>query len=398
MLFRRISHRLALQFTGFVFLLFLVNGAIFLVADFGNSRRLDQDRLSRNAQIVLRESEAIFRGNRPRIPPRLQESVRVLDAENRTLFEGNLLLGQPLPTSEGFSTIAVGDEKFTVLTRRITRGGRFLGTVQVAGVDRTGGTELPIRAILYFLVSVLISGLTFVVGLFFARRSLRPAEESMRRLEQFTQDASHELRTPLAALNSSLDLALRTEKYREGIASAKEDVREITSLVDRLLELARLDTFALDVRKVDLSGLAHDIIEKHRALAEQKRVTLHTEITEHVTVEGDAALLRQVIANLLTNAVKFSKPEGGTVTVRLTKHALSIRDTGIGIAREALPHIFDRFYQAETSRAKEGLGLGLAFVKRIIDLHKWTITVQSTVGQGTEFEVRFSTRVSGRIA
>jgi signal transduction histidine kinase len=107
----------------------------------------------------------------------------------------------------------------------------------------------------------------------------------------------------------------------------------------------------------------------------------------YITAKGDPALLRQVLTNLISNAIKFSKPEGGTVTVRLTKKALSIQDTGIGIAQESLVHIFDRFYQAENSRTNDGYGLGLALVKRIIDLHRWTISAKSTLDKGTTFVI-----------
>jgi signal transduction histidine kinase len=97
-----------------------------------------------------------------------------------------------------------------------------------------------------------------------------------------------------------------------------------------------------------------------------------------------------VLTNLVSNAIKFRKPEGGTVTVTLKKNALSVTDTGIGMTPEELSHIFDRFYRAENSRTSSGFGLGLALVKRITDVHGWSLDVQSVKDVGTTFTIRFS--------
>jgi signal transduction histidine kinase len=282
----------------------------------------------------------------------------------------------------------VEEDHYQLLTTEVRQGEKILGFLQVAELSRVQAGELTPRAILYLIVSAAISLLTFFVGLFFARSSLKPAEQMMERLEQFTQDASHELRTPIAALSSSLDLALRSGKHKEGIESAKEDVTQVSILVERLLELARLDKFVLQREEVDLSVLTETVIERHRGLVDGN-VIIKSEVLSGVTVSGDPALLRQVIGNLLSNAIKFSKAGMGTITVRLTKDKLSVEDEGVGITKEDLPHIFDRFFQAEDSRSNGGLGLGLALVKRIVDLHGWKIGVKSKEGEGTTFTVRF---------
>jgi hypothetical protein len=143
---------------------------------------------------------------------------------------------------------------------------------------------------------------------------------------------SHELRTPLAALNSSLDLALRTKNYEKGILSAKEDLHEVSSLVERLLELARLDRLVLSSSLVDASELVSSIVDRHRDAAMKRSVTIALHAAPDVRVHADAALLRQLVSNLLTNAMKFSKSEGGTVDVTLSGERLVISDNGIGIA------------------------------------------------------------------
>ncbi|MDD5041572.1 MAG: HAMP domain-containing sensor histidine kinase [Candidatus Peribacteraceae bacterium] len=390
--FRRISVRIALQFMGFVFLLFLINGSLFLVVDFGNAQRMARGRLLRDAQIVLNGAANMAQGKALALPPPVSERVRILDDEGNALFSGALFTNIPSFTTEGYSTIEVREEPYTVLTIPLSENDRVYGFAQVAGMERLPMRDLPLRAELYLIISVLVSALTFFVGLFFARRSLKPAEQMMERLEQFTQDASHELKTPLAALNSSLDLAMKNGKYREGIQSAKADLKQVTVLVERLLELARLDTFVREDEPVDLTALVEATVKRYQSLAKEKHVVMECELHQDVSVNGDAILLQQVLGNLLSNAIKFSKPGSGRIHVRLTSKLLAVEDTGVGIETSALPHIFNRFYQVEQSRAMGGFGLGLALVKRIVELHGWTVSVRSTVGEGTTFTVHFDTR------
>lgn len=387
--FRRISLHIALQFMGFVFLLFVVNGSIFLLADYGNVRRVARGRLLRDVQMVLSQAPQTFTGSDFALPPPVRERVRILDASGQVIYTGALFTDIPAFTTEGYATIDVREEPYTVLTVPLSTDDRVYGFAQVAGMERLPMRELPVRWGLYFFVSILVSGLTFLVGLFFARRSLKPAEQMMERLEQFTQDASHELKTPLAALSSSLDLALKNGEHREGILSAKADLKQVTVLVERLLELARLDKFALEDKPVDMTALVQTSVERYRSLAEEKKIRIETALDDGVTVRGDGILLAQVLGNLLSNAIKFSRKGDGAIRVHLTGEALSVEDPGIGIAPGALPHIFDRFYQVEQSRALGGFGLGLALVKRIVELHGWTVSARSTQGEGTTFTVHF---------
>ncbi len=389
MIFTRISYRIALQFTAFVFGLFLINGALFLVADINNARHQTESRLTQTAQSVLNLAQAYPLTNLP-LPPVIRDRVRVLDLLGRPLLTGGLFTDIPFSPKNGVHRFEIDHDQYRVLTSTILQNGQPIGYIQVADREGLQYGDLPVRVMLYLLGSLAVSGLTFLIGLSFARSSLKPAEEMVERLEQFTQDASHELRTPLAALNSSLDLALRNEKYREGILSAKEDLQDVSVLVERLLELARLDKLVVQQETVDLSGLVQDAVERHRPYAAEQGVTLTSDITEKISVKGDAALLRQVIGNLLSNAIKFRRPTGAIVKVRLTKNKLTVEDNGIGIAPESIPHIFQRFYQAEGSRTEEGFGLGLALVKRIVDLHKWKISARSSQGEGTTFTVGFS--------
>ena len=196
----------------------------------------------------------------------------------------------------------------------------------------------------------------------------------------------------MATLSSSLDLALKTKNYREGIESAKDDLKEVSLLVERLLELAQLDQLVLALEPTDISEVVASTAERHAPSAAEKHVAVVRDIAPNIMLQADAALLRQLVTNLFMNAVKFSKPEGGSITIRLTQEALSVTDNGIGIPAAELERIFDRFYQVETSRGNDGFGLGLALVKRIADLHGWSVDVQSAEGAGATFTVRFTAK------
>lgn len=383
-MFRTISYKIASQFTLFVFILFMVNGALFLVADFTNARRQSQMRLSRTLQLIVSQP-VMMRGD---LPAPIRERVRIIDTEWKPVFSGGIFQNVPVTRSNGFSLALIEGDQYGIYTAPVMTNGELGGYIQVADLERFQRGDLPLRAAIYLLVSAFISLLTYIVGLFFARTSLKPADRMMQNLEQFTQDASHELRTPLAMLNSSLDLALKNQQYKEGIVSAKEDVKHVSMLVEKLLDLARLDAFTLQRDEVDLTGLVTQTLEKYQNLAAEKGVTIKTLLADNVRVDGDAALIRQIIGNLLSNAIKFNKPKG-IIEVKLQKKSLSISDTGVGIDPQDLPKVFNRFYQGDTSRAKEGFGLGLSIVKRIVEIHRWTIDVRSTKGKNTIFTITF---------
>lgn len=386
MIFRRISHRLALQFTGFVFLLLLGNGIIFLAADYGRSQQMARERLERLADQLMRL------GSLPADPrllaPRFRERIRICRFDGQVQYAGSMFPDTEFSTARFADAHQDGDE-YVILTLPGSLPDGSMGFLQVAEVERHTMQELPRRLLVFVLVSSAVSALTYGVGLFFANRSLRPARNMVTKLEQFTQDASHELRTPLTSLRTTLELAERTREYEPAIASARQDIDEITQLIDRLLELARLDAAHLHLEITDVSAQVLRITQRLRTDAETARVTITEAIQDNVRLSADPALLIQVVQNILKNAIKYT-PAGGTVHVSLTPKMFQVRDSGIGIPASALPHIYERFYQVDPSRSADGVGLGLALVKNICDLHGWKITVQSEVGKGTVFTVFFA--------
>jgi heavy metal sensor kinase len=217
-------------------------------------------------------------------------------------------------------------------------------------------------------------------------------ERSFREVHRFTADASHELRTPLTAIRTEAEVALGKPlpaDCRQVLGSILEECERLTRLIDQLLLLAREDARAARAHApVDLATLLASVVETMRPLAEAKGLRLEYERDGPAATPGDETRLRQVFYNLLDNAIKYT-PAGGTVAVALgrQRHAnrVVVRDSGIGIPPEHLPHVFNRFYRVDQSRSRElgGTGLGLSIARGIILAHGGDIELTSAPGEGT---------------
>ncbi len=232
-------------------------------------------------------------------------------------------------------------------------------------------------------------------------RMFERLEHSFAALRRFTADASHELKTPLMVLRAGVERALTNPRVPpdslQGLDDALLEVNRMSELVDGLLTLARADEgrLPLAVEPCDLRELLNEAAETASMLAEAGGHEVTTALpAEPVRLEVDRARIRQLLLNLVTNAVKYTPP-GGRVSLGLSDQGatvtLTVGDTGIGIAAGDLPHIFDRFWRADVARSREGerpgVGLGLAITKWIAEAHGGTIQVQSRPGRGTIFTV-----------
>lgn len=225
-------------------------------------------------------------------------------------------------------------------------------------------------------------------------------EASFQRVTQFTADASHELRTPVSVMRTSAELALRRTRsepeYREALSRILDESERVSRLIEQLLLLARADSgpSALPIVQTDLAAALRGACGEAKVLAEAKQLKFSQSIpATPVWVLGDAASLQRLFIILLDNAVKYT-PSGGQIEVLLTSddgYAFAgIRDTGIGIPEQDLPHVFDRFYRSDRARSREsgGTGLGLAIGRWIAEAHGGEIRVESVAAKGSTFEVR----------
>ena len=215
---------------------------------------------------------------------------------------------------------------------------------------------------------------------------------------RFVADASHELRTPLTILKGELEDFVQkpqlTPDWRDRLGSALEEVDRLTNIVEGLFAISRLDAgeAATEWVKFDLAQLVSATADQMSLLAEDKKIQLKCNGSSGVWVEGDRARLKQVVVNLLDNAIKYT-PEGGAIEMNVSaqngKAVLEVADTGIGIPPQALPRIFERFFRVDSARSRQqgGAGLGLSIVKSICTAHHGSVQAISTPGQGSRFRV-----------
>lgn len=213
----------------------------------------------------------------------------------------------------------------------------------------------------------------------------------------FIANVSHELKTPLAVMQNYAAMLqqpdLPEEKRLEYAGAIREASRRLADMVTNILKLNKLEnqTIYPDARTYDLGEQLCECLLAFEKVWEEKQLQIHTEIEENVRIKADPELLALVWSNLFSNAVKFAQP-GGSITVSLAAQgqdaAVRVTDTGCGIRPDVGGHIFEKFYQGDPSHATKGNGLGLALVKRVIDITHGNITVSSEVGKGSTFTVK----------
>jgi signal transduction histidine kinase len=295
---------------------------------------------------------------------------------------------------------------FSYLTRRLRRltgevsaltASRFDADHPVAAADQDGDEIDRLRNACHYMAETI-------------QRQLFALQEDDRLRRELVTNVSHDLRTPLASMQGYIetliikDNVLDSGTRRQYLEIARRHATHLNRLIQDLFELAMLDSRSItpDFERFLLTELIHDVVQEFELQARESNVSLEVSPPEEsVSVYADISLIQRVLENLVGNALKFT-PAGGKVSISVQRSAaavdVSVADTGPGIAEEALPHIFDRFYRAveNEERADNSMGLGLAITKRILELHSSEISVVSRDRQGTRFH--FDLPVEARAA
>ncbi len=223
-------------------------------------------------------------------------------------------------------------------------------------------------------------------------------DRSFRKIKQFSSDVSHEFKTPLTIIRGEIDVALRKKRFKKDYIKTMESVHEevvaLQRVIENLLFLGGTESEGqnLPFRKVPLGKIVLEVFEDIQKIGEEKNIRFVLKEIQPIDIEGEATLLKRVFYNLFENAVKYTG-EDGEVEILLEKETnaakFSIKDTGIGITENELPHIFDRFYRVDKARSRRmgSAGLGLSIVRLIVQLHKGKVDVTSTPGKGSTFIV-----------
>ncbi|GGH88971.1 signal transduction histidine kinase [Pullulanibacillus pueri] len=292
-----------------------------------------------------------------------------------------------------------GTVYFRVISKEMVTNGQFI-TVEFWLLD----TQKKLLHTLFLIIVIgwiLASLVAVAAGYFLARRALKPIQQAWDKQQAFVSDASHELRTPLTIIQSRIEMLLKSPRAMiqdklKDISITLNESRRLSKMVSHLLTLARSDANQIEIEKkpVLLNEVLRQIYEQFNEMVSYQGKTLTLNIGHTpMKILGDQEKLHQLLVILIDNAIKFTGEDGHiTLTGSVGHHSVTITvaDTGIGISEKDVTQIFDRFFQADTSRTHhEGTGLGLSIAKWIVDKHRGRITVESEVNVGTKFILTF---------
>ncbi len=401
-------------------ILLLASGIFLKVVHAGQIQAVDRALKTLVSPFANREemahlSEQNFTLTRPHTD--IREDFRVADLAYARLYDarGNLRWEEKhgdlddeqaaIPVNRdpilGFATVDTGEVSYRQLTVKTPSG-----IIQV-GASLEEMDEVFKQVLLGLLVSVpLLQGVIALAAWFLAGRAMVPIQESYEKLQQFTADASHELRTPVATILTTAQSAAQSGPLTPQQTQAKftaivETAQRMGSLTNDLLWLARADRVDVaeqpKLERCSLKTILSDLYEELAPQAEAKKLKFTCQLPEtDPKVRGYEDQLYRLFTNLIVNAIKYT-PAEGKVEIHLTQTAdqaeIKVCDSGVGIAAQHLPQLFDRFYRVDESRTQSagGTGLGLAIVKKILETHQGQITVNSVSGNGSTFTVHLPT-------
>jgi signal transduction histidine kinase len=277
-------------------------------------------------------------------------------------------------------------------------GGAFLATRALRPLQHLTAAAEQIVATAKFDARVPSEGtgdeLDALVQVF--NKMLSRIELLIRGMSESLDNVAHDLRTPMTRLRQKAQAAIEAdadvETTRDALADCVEEAERVMTLLNTLVDIAEAESGLIQFQRlpVNVADVVHTVIDSYVEVADEKGVTVTGEIPPSLCVTGDASALRRVFANLLDNAIKYT-PSGGRVAITGRQAGQQVivdfADTGCGISAEDLPRIWDRLFRSDKSRSERGLGLGLSFVRAIIESHEGTVTVASQLDSGTTVSI-----------
>ncbi len=295
---------------------------------------------------------------------------------------------------DSYTTIKLGSFNYRIYTKYFND---FYGQSVVQVYQNTVNEDILwsfLRTVL-FVTGITGTLMLLVLSYILTGKALTPIRETWVRQKEFVADASHELRTPLTVIQTNLDVVLSDEdgtvdENEIWLDNAYSETRVMAKLIDQLLILAKADNNEekMDISEFSLSEVVENVCQNMEVIAKNKNLDFIMNIEEDIKIKADYDKIRRLAVILIDNAVKYTEKGKITVTLKTDKNRkiLCIEDTGIGINQKDLDRIFDRFYRADKARHRQGgTGLGLSIAKWIADKHKYSLTAESTLNEGSRF-------------
>ncbi len=308
-----------------------------------------------------------------------------------------------LNDKETLGTITISDSNYSYLKSGILNN----GIIKIALIDKTNYQVVLYQLLKSFLlVGTLSLIILFIISMYLTNKSIRPIKETFEKQKQFIADASHELKTPLTIIKTNTSLVLSNpddtvKNQTKWINYINSQTDRMSKLIDEMLSLAKLDAQQDNVHftTINISKIIESMMLMFDAIIYENNINLETNISKDIFINGDKENIKKLFSILMDNAIKHTN-KNGTLSIKLfidkNKVKIIVKNTGKGIASENLEKIFDRYYRADNSRAREtgGYGLGLAIAKSIVKEHKGKIYAKSTINKDTSFIVELPRQYS----
>lgn len=240
----------------------------------------------------------------------------------------------------------------------------------------------------FILLSLLFSLILYLIWEKFVNKAFIPVEENIKDMKDFIHNAWHELKTPISVMDSNIQLMYDLKSYDEDmIKELKREVLRLNSIIDSLIKLSDIDLFK-DLEKNNLKEIVEEIINNLKFKIAWNDLKINIKIHENIIIKSNKDYFYMFLSNIIWNAIKYNK-DWWKVDIIYKDNELIIKDNWIWISKKDIDKIFDRFYKADKSRNSDGFGIWLSLVRKIADIYKWKIKVESEKGEGTSFYVEF---------
>jgi signal transduction histidine kinase len=404
---RKSKLKLAIQYTSITLVIVIILiGAFYLIFSNFAYKDFDSTLMSRAMSIsiaISREEESAIQ-NLKSISEILtnynleNESIMIFDSKGNIIYKNvQDKFALPKNIGVGFYTLeGLEDEENKTVRVYITKlndTNYFL----LVGMNYDNLLSSLHNVLVSFLLIIpFIIALTIFISYRFANNAIKPIEESIKMLKQFTSDASHELKTPISTIKANVEVALMKDRdpeyYKEKLKTILDSINRMSKLIQDMLFLSRLDmrNYPVKLEPVNINDVFLSLNTQFEDLAISKNVNLVISTEDNIQLMTDKNILFEILSIFIENGIEYNK-ENGFVKVYARKVGesveITVEDSGIGIKEQDIPHIFDRFYRGEKSRSREtgGVGLGLSIAKELAKLIDATIRVESRVGSGSKF-------------